>query len=123
MAAAVDEARPEARPDAQRRSDAGLSGTIAVTLDAAAGLLASGPEALYFANQKLFRTARRRRHWSAISPDLTPADAGTPANLDPVTARRRRSRRHARRGVVYTIAPSPLAKPDLGRNRRRPGLA
>src|SRR5574337_1800306 len=66
-----------------------------------------GTKTLYFANQRLFRTTDGGDHWAPISPDLTREDAGTPANLDPVTAA---DDNHVgkRRGVIYSIAPSPL---------------
>ena len=62
---------------------------------------------LYFANQRLFRTSDGGEHWAPISPDLTRADAGIPANLDATTAA---DDNHIdkQRGVIYTIAPSPL---------------
>ena len=65
------------------------------------------PKTLYFANQRLFSTSDGGEHWQPISPDLTRRDAGTPSNLDPTTAR---DDYHVgkRRGVIYTIAPSPL---------------
>ena len=63
--------------------------------------------ALYFANQRVFRTADGGAHWSPISPDLTRPDPGVPANLDAPT-RADMPEAGARRGVVYAIAPSPL---------------
>jgi photosystem II stability/assembly factor-like uncharacterized protein len=67
---------------------------------------------LYFANQRLFRTADGGDHWAPISPDLTREDAGTPSSLDATTAA---DDNHAdkRRGVIYTIAPSPLSAQAL----------
>ena len=62
---------------------------------------------LYFANQRLFRTTDGGNHWVAISPDLTRPDAGIPSNLDPPTASDD-DHISERRGVIYTIAPSPL---------------
>ena len=62
---------------------------------------------LYFANQRLFRTADGGNHWTPISPDLTRADAGVPSNLDAPTAADD-DHIDKRRGVIYTIAPSPL---------------
>ncbi len=64
-------------------------------------------QALYFATQRLFRTTDGGQHWTMISPDLTRADPGIPANLDAPTAA---DDDHIgkRRGVIYTIAPSPL---------------
>ena len=71
-----------------------------------------GGKRLYFANQRLFRTADGGEHWAPISPDLTRPDAGVPANLDAPTAA---DDDHVsqRRGVIYTIAPSPLAADTL----------
>jgi photosystem II stability/assembly factor-like uncharacterized protein len=71
-----------------------------------------GKKMLYFANQRLFRTADAGEHWAPISPDLTRPDAGVPPNLDAPTAA---DDDHVskRRGVIYTIAPSPLAADTL----------
>jgi photosystem II stability/assembly factor-like uncharacterized protein len=63
---------------------------------------------LYFANQQLFRTSDGGDHWAAISPDLTRPDAGIPPNLDAPTAADD-DHISKRRGVIYTIAPSPLS--------------
>jgi photosystem II stability/assembly factor-like uncharacterized protein len=62
---------------------------------------------LYFSNQRLFRTADGGEHWAPISPDLTRADAGVPANLDASTAADD-THLDKQRGVIYSIAPSPL---------------
>jgi photosystem II stability/assembly factor-like uncharacterized protein len=64
-------------------------------------------KALYFANQRLFRTTDGGSHWAMISPDLTRADAGIPPNLDAATAADD-DNISKRRGVICTIAPSPL---------------
>ncbi|HLY04453.1 MAG TPA: hypothetical protein VKR31_01785 [Rhizomicrobium sp.] len=71
--------------------------------------LVFGPRdhALYFANQRIFRTSDNGAHWQPISPDLTRADPGVPPNLDAATAADREFV-GKRRGVVYAIAPSPL---------------
>ncbi|NCT68831.1 MAG: hypothetical protein GXC76_14495 [Rhodanobacteraceae bacterium] len=66
------------------------------------------PNALYFGNQKIWRTVDGGAHWTAISPDLTREDPGVSANLDAVTAANHLGQ-GPRRGVVYAIAPSPLA--------------
>ena len=66
-----------------------------------------GSRVLYFANQRLFRTADGGDHWVPISPDLTRPDAGIPPNLDAPTAADD-DHLTQRRGVIYTIAPSPL---------------
>jgi photosystem II stability/assembly factor-like uncharacterized protein len=62
--------------------------------------------ALYFGNQFLFKTTNGGESWSLISPDLTREDPGVPANLDAATAADAPAEK--RRGVIYTIAPSPL---------------
>lgn len=67
-----------------------------------------GPRVLYFANQRLFRTADGGQHWAAISPDLTRDDSAAPPNLDPATAADD-DHLTTHRGVIYTIAPSPLS--------------
>ncbi len=64
------------------------------------------PHLLFFSNQFLFRTSDGGQSWQRISPDLTRPDPGVPPNLDPVTARDALG--GPRRGVIYTIAPSPL---------------
>jgi len=66
-----------------------------------------GTRTLYFANQRLFRTTDGGDHWAPISPDLTREDAGIPSSLDAPTAA---DDDHVskRRGVIYSIAPSPL---------------
>ena len=70
------------------------------------------PRVLYFANQRVYRTADGGESWTLISPDLTREDPGTPANLDPPTAALH-ARMGPRRGVVYALAPSRLAERDL----------
>ena len=66
------------------------------------------PHVLYFANQRLYRTADRGEHWDTISPDLTREDPGVPPNLDAATAADNPGQ-GKRRGVIYAIAPSPVA--------------
>ena len=70
------------------------------------------PHVLYFARQKVFRTADAGEHWTVISPDLTREAPGAPANLDRVSAAHDLGQ-GPRRGVVYALAPSPLADHDL----------
>ncbi|HTQ12701.1 MAG TPA: hypothetical protein VMH86_02405 [Rhizomicrobium sp.] len=71
-----------------------------------------GKKVLYFANQRLFRTGDGGNHWMPISPDLTRRDAGVPKTLDAPTAA---DDDHVdkRRGVIYSIAPSPLKAASL----------
>jgi photosystem II stability/assembly factor-like uncharacterized protein len=64
------------------------------------------PHVLYFSDQFLFKTTNGGESWSQISPDLTREDPGVPANLDEATAADAPTDK--RRGVIYTIAPSPL---------------
>jgi photosystem II stability/assembly factor-like uncharacterized protein len=64
------------------------------------------PRALYFSNQFLFKTTNGGESWTTISPDLTREDPGVPPNLDEATAADAPAGK--RRGVIYTIAPSPI---------------
>jgi photosystem II stability/assembly factor-like uncharacterized protein len=64
------------------------------------------PHALYFGNQFLYRTTDGGHAWTQISADLTRKDPGVPSNLDAATAAD--APPHQRRGVIYTIAPSPI---------------
>jgi photosystem II stability/assembly factor-like uncharacterized protein len=63
--------------------------------------------ALYFGNQRIFRTTNGGETWTPISPDLTRPDPGVPLTLDEPTARDTASK-GPRRGVVYDIGTSPL---------------
>jgi photosystem II stability/assembly factor-like uncharacterized protein len=67
---------------------------------------------LYFSNQRVFRTRDGGQHWTPISPDLTRTDPGVPANLDAAGAADVDDP-GPRRGVVYTLGPSPLSDDDL----------
>jgi len=90
-----------------------LSGTVAPKgPEAARGdwtqplvLSPADPHALYYANQFLFKTTDGAKSWKVISPDLTRPDPGVPPNLDAAAAAQ--VDRNAKRGVIYTIAPSP----------------
>jgi photosystem II stability/assembly factor-like uncharacterized protein len=68
------------------------------------------PHALYYANQFLFKSTDGARSWKVISPDLTRPNPGVPSNLDAASAA---DVGNDRRGVIYTIAPSPLQAPLL----------
>jgi hypothetical protein len=72
----------------------------------------SSGRSLYFSNQKVFRTRDGGDHWTPISPDLTRPNPDVPANLDPPTIADVESPA-PRRGVVYTIAPSPSSDDDI----------
>jgi photosystem II stability/assembly factor-like uncharacterized protein len=64
------------------------------------------PHALYFSNQFLFKTTNGGDSWTQISGDMTREDPGVPPNLDEATAKDAPTDK--RRGVIYSIAPSPL---------------
>jgi photosystem II stability/assembly factor-like uncharacterized protein len=64
------------------------------------------PHALYYANQFLYKTTNGGESWTQISPDLTREDPGVPSNLNEAAAADAPADK--RRGVIYTIAPSPL---------------
>jgi photosystem II stability/assembly factor-like uncharacterized protein len=70
---------------------------------------AADPHALYFADQYVFKTVDGGEHWSRISDDLTREDPGVPPNLDEATAAD--APQGKRRGVVYSLAPSPVQAP------------
>ena len=67
---------------------------------------------LYFSNQRVFRTRDGGDHWTPISPDLTRPDPGAPPTLDPPTLADVEAP-GPRRGVVYSIGPSPLSDEDI----------
>ncbi len=69
------------------------------------------PKSLYYANQFLFKTTDGAQTWNQISPDLTRAAPGIPATLDATAAAA--TDRNGKRGVIYAIAPSPIAAPML----------
>ena len=66
-------------------------------------------EALYYANQFVYRTRDRGRTWEKISPDLARTNPELPPGIDPVTAKDIDEPMTDRFGVVYTIGPSPLS--------------
>jgi len=63
------------------------------------------PRTLYIGAQMLLATRDGGLHWTAISPDLTGAHP-TPGDTGPVSVANAAARGY---GVIYTIAPSPLA--------------
>src|SRR3989454_1172795 len=67
------------------------------------------PHALYFANQFLYKTTNGGESWTQISQDLTREDPGVPPNLNEAAAADAPPEK--RRGVIYSIAPSPLRAP------------
>ena len=67
------------------------------------------PRALYYASQFLYKSTDGAKSWRQISKDLTRADPGIPRTLDAESAAH--IDRNGKRGVIYTIAPSPLMVP------------
>ncbi|HYX82711.1 MAG TPA: glycosyl hydrolase, partial [Gemmatimonadales bacterium] len=72
-------------------------------------LSAADPHALYYANQFLFKSTDGAKSWKVISPDLTRANLSVPSTLDAAAAAQ--VDRNGKRGVIYTIAPSPKLAP------------
>ncbi|MFL5483879.1 MAG: hypothetical protein ACJ8AK_16990 [Gemmatimonadaceae bacterium] len=66
---------------------------------------------LYYANQFVFRTSDGAKTWAQISPDLTRREIVVPPTLDETAANA--TDRNGKRGVVYTISPSPLSAPAI----------
>jgi photosystem II stability/assembly factor-like uncharacterized protein len=64
------------------------------------------PQTLYFSSNVVWRTRDGGRHWEPISPDLTRKTWEVPANVG--TYRGMPAAQVSQRGVVYTIAPSPV---------------
>lgn len=67
--------------------------------------------ALYYANQFLYKTTNGGESWTQISTDMTREDPGVPSNLNEAAAADAPADK--RRGVIYTIAPSPLRAPTI----------
>lgn len=65
--------------------------------------------ALYFGNQFVYKTTDGGESWAKKSDDLTREDPGVPPNLDAAAAADAPPGK--RRGVVYTLAPSPVRAP------------
>jgi photosystem II stability/assembly factor-like uncharacterized protein len=67
------------------------------------------PHSLYYGNQFIYKTTNGGESWSQIGQDLTREDPGVPANLNEAATADAPAEK--RRGVIYTIAPSPLRAP------------
>ncbi|MFN2578425.1 MAG: WD40/YVTN/BNR-like repeat-containing protein [Pyrinomonadaceae bacterium] len=65
--------------------------------------------ALYYANQFLYKTTNGGESWTQMGQDLTREDPGVPANLNEAATADAPTEK--RRGVIYTVAPSPLRAP------------
>jgi photosystem II stability/assembly factor-like uncharacterized protein len=70
------------------------------------------PRVLYYGRQVVFRSADSGATWRAISPDLTRPNPGNPSTLDAPTIADNIGI-GPRRGVVYTIAPSPVSGGEI----------
>lgn len=64
------------------------------------------PKTLYYAGNVLFKTQNGGHSWQIISPDLTRETYDVPASVGVYTTADMKTM--PRRGVIYTIAPSPL---------------
>jgi photosystem II stability/assembly factor-like uncharacterized protein len=64
------------------------------------------PHVLYFASNTLWKTGDSGQHWEAISPDLTRKTWEVPGNVGKY--RGTPAAAVSQRGVIYTVAPSPL---------------
>ena len=62
------------------------------------------PHILYFASNTIWKTSNGGQNWTEISPDLTRKTWAVPANVGKYTPQVKVTQR----GVIYTIAPSPL---------------
>ncbi len=64
------------------------------------------PHTLYFASNVVWKTMNGGRSWTQISPDLSRETWDVPPNVGKYSTSA--AARPTRRGVVYTLAPSPL---------------
>jgi photosystem II stability/assembly factor-like uncharacterized protein len=64
------------------------------------------PHLLFFAGNTLWQTRDRGDHWEKISPDLSRPNYELPANIGKY--KEDAAKQAHRRGVIYTVAPSPL---------------
>jgi photosystem II stability/assembly factor-like uncharacterized protein len=64
------------------------------------------PPLLFFAGNTLWQTRDRGDHWEKISPDLSRPTYELPANTGKY--KEDAAKQAHRRGVIYTVAPSPL---------------
>jgi photosystem II stability/assembly factor-like uncharacterized protein len=64
------------------------------------------PHLLFFAGNTLWQTRDRGDHWQQISPDLSRPNYELPASIGKY--KEDATKQAHRRGVIYTVAPSPL---------------
>ena len=72
-------------------------------------VFSAADEAMYYANQFVFRTRDRGKTWEKISGDLARVKPDVPKGLDPLTAKDIDEAMTDRFGVVYALAASPLS--------------
>jgi len=72
-------------------------------------VFSAADEAMYYANQFVFRTRDRGKTWEKISPDLARVKPDVPKGLDAKTAKDIDEVMTDRFGVVYALAASPLS--------------
>ncbi len=65
------------------------------------------PHLLFYANNVVWKTANGGATWQQVSPDLTRKTWDVPANVGKYASAE--TARPTQRGVVYTVAPSPIA--------------
>jgi photosystem II stability/assembly factor-like uncharacterized protein len=65
------------------------------------------PHLLFFAGNTLWQTRDRGDHWEKISPDLSRPNYELPASIGKY--KEDATKQAHRRGVIYAVAPSPLA--------------
>lgn len=71
------------------------------------------PHVLYLGAQFVLRSSDRGQSWQAISPDLTVKSGGAAAAGASNAASNGTPKKEEPRGVVYTIAPSPLQAGEI----------
>jgi photosystem II stability/assembly factor-like uncharacterized protein len=71
------------------------------------------PQVLYFGAQFVLRSSDRGQSWQAISPDLTLRGAAMAAAQNQNSTPKAAPKKEESRGVVYTIAPSPVRAGEI----------
>ncbi|MFO0396183.1 MAG: WD40/YVTN/BNR-like repeat-containing protein [Gemmatimonadota bacterium] len=66
----------------------------------------TNPRRLFFASNRVWSSTTGGQSWTVMSPDLTRRDSAVPPSVAAYASRPEAGRRH--RGVVYTVAPSPV---------------
>ena len=90
--------------DVQDVSPAPLRGKYRFVRTAPAVFSPADPHVLFYAGNVLFRTTNGGRSWDVVSPDLSRETADVPESIG--VYRTPEMAKQARRGVIYTVAPS-----------------